>query len=78
MGFEDEAEQSIGRPCRQTNGGSRLLPLIRLVDRRSGTAPSIERVAPVVQTVREEPRVYQRAPRQGSKGLSGRLLRAAL
>jgi hypothetical protein len=23
MGFEDEAEQSIGRPCRQTNGGSK-------------------------------------------------------
>jgi hypothetical protein len=22
MGFEDEAEQSIGRPCRQTNGRS--------------------------------------------------------
>src|SRR6476660_9836764 len=22
-GFEDEAEQSIGRPCRQTNGGSK-------------------------------------------------------
>src|SRR5471032_2943922 len=23
MGFEDEAEQSIGRPCRQTNDGSK-------------------------------------------------------
>src|SRR2546422_6392394 len=23
MGFEDEAEQSIGRPCRQTNGRSK-------------------------------------------------------
>jgi hypothetical protein len=23
MGFEDEAEQSIGRPYRQTNGGSK-------------------------------------------------------
>ena len=23
MGFEDEVEQSIGRPCRQTNGGSK-------------------------------------------------------
>ena len=23
MGFENEAEQSIGRPCRQTNGGSK-------------------------------------------------------
>jgi hypothetical protein len=23
MGFEDEAEQSIGRPCRQRNGGSK-------------------------------------------------------
>src|SRR5215203_980963 len=24
MGFEDEAEQSFGRPCRQTNGRSKL------------------------------------------------------
>ena len=39
---------------RAIEGGSRLLPLIRLVDRRSGTAPSIERMAPVVQTVRED------------------------
>jgi len=23
MGFEDEAEQSIGRPCHQTNGRSK-------------------------------------------------------
>ncbi len=23
MGFEDEAEQSIGRPCQQTNGRSK-------------------------------------------------------
>ena len=23
MGFEDKAEQSVGRPCRQTNGGSK-------------------------------------------------------
>ena len=23
MGFEDEAEQSLGRPCRQTNGRSK-------------------------------------------------------
>jgi hypothetical protein len=23
MGFEDEAEQSFGRPCRQTNGRSK-------------------------------------------------------
>jgi hypothetical protein len=36
MGFEDEAEQSVGRPCRQTNGRSKLTCKLTLIHRSAG------------------------------------------
>src|SRR6478672_10166688 len=50
MGFEDEAEQSIGRPCRQTNGRSkRTFELTSsIVPRGTSFHRSVERECPSI------------------------------